>query len=246
MGSTSRISERGRDDALDPMKPGRFWSLIAVIGVLSLWYAWSYTEWIRPEPIEIIPQFRPLPKGQSTRTSTRVSDITAEVNSGGSGSESAKPIDVTLGNGHRPKSETARAEKPVRATATRSRASGVFGGGRDLQPFIFSLDGKYRLTSLKVTEVSPTNPTPRIVWSIRSKYGSPPTDAIIYGRAPDTLVPLTAGNRPDKLVPGRTYTLFLEAGRRRGQKSFIVPQEAEPAEPPTPDDGDYKPEKDLR
>lgn len=119
-------------------------------------------------------------------------------------------------------------------------------GGRnlkDIQPFVFSLDGRYRLTGLKVVETSSTNATPPIAWWVRSKTGSPPTDNILYGRAPESLVPLATNSRPDKLLPGRTYTLYVEAGRRRGQKSFSVPQEAEPV---PSDDGDYHPEKDIR
>ena len=221
------------------MKAGRLWLLVALGGLLGIWYAWSFTEWLRPEPIEIVPQFRPLPTSQLARASSRVVD--GPPGEGGAASPKQPETSTETRGGPRP--ENGPAEKRVKTTVNRSRSPGIFGGGRDLQPFVFSLDGKYRLTSLRVTEVSATNPVPRVVWWVRSRSGSPPTDAIIYGRAPDTLVSLTAGARPDKLVPGKTYTLFLEAGRRRGQKSFIVPQEAEP---PPPDDGDYKPEKDVR
>ena len=117
------------------------------------------------------------------------------------------------------------------------------GNLRDIQPFIFSLDGRYRLTSIKVVETSSTQAAPPIAWWVRSKEGSPPTENILYGRAPESLMFQPPSTRADKLLPGRTYTLYLEAGRRRGEVSFSVPQEAEPA---PPDDGDYHPEKDVR
>jgi hypothetical protein len=164
------------------------------------------------------------------------------VNGGG-----AHPLKPPQGPGGEPTEPTV-AKKPAKVPPTRARNAGLFGAGRDVQPFIFSLDGRYQLTSIRVTDISPTNPTPRIAWSLRSKGGSPPTDTILYGRAPDTMAPLTEGFRADRLLPGHTYTIYLEAGRRRGQKSFVVPQEAEPVEGATgaPEDGDYKPEKDVR
>jgi len=240
------------------MKSPRIWLLLGAAFLLGLWYVNSFTEWLRPEPIEIIAQFRPLPKqilarrnsersggdnGMPRPPGTRLRDASAN-----------GPVKVaTVGtnvvsNGSAGKGGT-NSRNPAVMVETRGGqlALGMGrGGGRnlkDIQPFVFSLDARYRLTSVKVIETSSTNSQPPVTWWVRSKIGSAPTDNVLYGKAPDPLTPSVADSRPEKLLPGKTYTLFVEAGRRRGQKSFSVPQEAEPV---PPDDGDYHPEKDMR
>lgn len=224
------------------MKNPRIWALAGVAALLGLVYVSAFTEWLRPEPIEVVAQFRPLPKAILERRKANAAPAAAE------------------GGGARPEgARAARGEaKPTggRATSnatpmTAAMRLGLRGGGpggagrgfRDIQPFVFSLDAKYRLTSIKVVETGGTNATPAIAWWIRSRSASPPTDAILYGRAPEGFEPVSPGSRPEKLLPGRTYTLWIEAGRRRGQQRFSVPQEAEPA---VPEDDAYHPEKDTR
>lgn len=242
------------------MNSRRIWMLSGALALLGLWYVSAFTEWLRPEPIQIVPQFRPLPKELMARRAERANSDRQRTR-------------LPWAEGQRPeglKSEAPNASNPRKADApqdsSRERMVAEAGkwsstnrpvGGRrgftgreirDIQPFVFSLDGKYSLTSIKVLENNSTNGQPPIAWWVRSKVGSPPTDQILYGRAPANMEPLSAGNRADKLRAGRTYTLYLEAGRRRGERTFSVPQDAEPmgAAGSTPDDGDYHPEKDVR
>lgn len=247
------------------MKASRLWVLLALGLLLGLWYVAAFTEWLKPEPIEIIAQFRPLPKeilarraarnaegsGSATGKSPRPNRGAPSENSppGTPPPEGARPVETKPGEHVQVKVETvtvgtntaAKSKTPPPTTLNSLRLGGR--NPRDIQPFVFSLDGKYHLTSVKVLETSSSNKVPPVTWWVRSKTGSPPTDNVLYGRAPDTLEPVVDGLRPDKLLPGRVYTLFVEAGRRRGQKSFSVPQEAEPL---PPEDGDYHPERDNR
>ena len=234
------------------MKSPRIWFLLVAALLLGVGYISAYTEWLKPEPIEVIAQFRPLPKEIAARRAERASADTTgnrppraprtpkpDGTPGTPTPEGAKPPEKSV-----VKMETI-SSTPAKPTGGPASLNSLRGGRnpRDIQPFVFSLDGKYRLTSVKVVETSSSNGLPPITWWIRSKVGSPPTDNVLYGRAPDSLEPVTEGRRAEKLLPGRTYTLFVEAGRRRGQRSFSVPQEAEPL---PPEDGDYHPEKDSR
>ena len=229
------------------MKTSRTGILLGVAVLLGLSYAWLFTEWLQPEPIAIVAQFRPLPKAIADRR--KASQPPANAEGAGPRPEGARgPRGEASG---RPPGGRATNAPANPGAAGRGGGLGLRGGAlaaagrgfRDIQPFVFSLDAKYRLTSIKVVESSSTNPTPPIAWWVRSRSGSPPTDAILYGRAPEGLEPMTPGSRPDKLLPGRTYTLWVEAGRRRGQQRFSVPQEAEPL---PPEDDSYHPEKDTR
>jgi len=210
---------------------------------LGGWYAWSFTEWIKPEPIQIVAQFRPLPKDLLARRGNNSKKRPPEIVR----VEEARPGNPPNSPGEPGKSkpESVRRDggSPTRRGPPGSEVMGGGGNFRDVQPFVFSLDGKYSLTSVKIVETSSTNSRPPVTWWIRAPAGSPPTATLLYGRVPDGLKPVVPDAKPDKLRPGRTYTLYLEAGRRRGEKAFSVPQEAEPV---PPDDGDYHPEKDVR
>jgi len=242
------------------MNSRRIWMLSGALALLGLWYVSSFTEWLRPEPIQIVPQFRPLPKELMARRAERANSDRQRTRAPRGegerpeGSMSDAP-NATSARRPDPAREMTRERMVVEAgkpPATNRPVGGRRGFTgreiRDIQPFVFSLDGKYSLTSIKVVENNNTNAHPPIAWWVRSKAGSPPTDQILYGRAPANLEPLSAGSRADKLRAGRTYTLYLEAGRRRGERTFSVPQDAEPmgAAGAAPDDGDYHPEKDVR
>ena len=220
---------------------------IAALGGLLLllggWYAWSFTEWIKTEPIQIVAQFRPLPKELLARRANNPKKRPAEAVRGEETRPGQPPNRGDESDNTKP--ETARRDGGNPARRGPSGSEVMDGGGnlRDVQPFVFSLDGKYALTSVKVVETSSTNSPRPVTWWVRSAVGSPPTATLLYGRVPGGLIPVVPNAKPDKLRPGRTYTLYLEAGRRRGEKAFSVPQEAEPM---PPDDGDYHPEKDLR
>ena len=53
------------------MNSRRIWMLSGALALLGLWYVSSFTEWLRPEPIQIVPQFRPLPKELVARRAER-------------------------------------------------------------------------------------------------------------------------------------------------------------------------------
>lgn len=238
------------------MKSPRVVALGVFLFLLSIWYVSSFTEWLRPEPIRVIAQFRPLPKQVLARRSERAAEAAskrANRTERPNRTQNAEP-QAPLPDGGRVVATDLAPASPVAPAKSMStnRASTdgerngfrlMKGNLRDIQPFIFSLDGRYRLTSIKVVETSSTQASPPIAWWVRSKAGSPPTENILYGRAPESLIFQPPSTRADKLLPGRTYTLFLEAGRRRGEVKFSVPEVAEPA---PPDDGDYHPEKDVR
>ena len=89
-------------------------------------------------------------------------------------------------------------------------------------PVSFTLDGKYKLTSVKVVEVSKllTNKFTPPAWYLTTKSNSLPIQGIIYGTPIRGLNPSIPNAKPEPLKPDVTYRLFVESGRAKGTVDF--------------------------
>ena len=88
----------------------------------------------------------------------------------------------------------------------------------------FSLTGEYKLTSIRVVaeEDLKTNKFPHPLWELTANPASVPVRIFIYGvtvRGMQTLIPNTPAEPLATNVP---YRVFVEAGRVKGQRDFII------------------------
>ena len=92
----------------------------------------------------------------------------------------------------------------------------------DVYPVLFTLDGEYRLTAVKVVPAAAlaTNKHPVALWRLVTKSNSPPLKGFYYGQRIPGMVPFQTNAPPKGLQPNVTYRLFIEAGRARGEKDF--------------------------
>ena len=92
----------------------------------------------------------------------------------------------------------------------------------NVSPVSFALDGKYKLTSVKVCIAAElaTNKYATPLWHLISDSNSIPSKAIIYGGPIKGMKPETPKARPEPLLPDIEYTLLLEAGKARSQTNF--------------------------
>jgi hypothetical protein len=89
-------------------------------------------------------------------------------------------------------------------------------------PISFTLDGRYKLTSVTVVSVSAlaTNKHPLPLWHLVTKTNSVPTPGFFYGMAIRGMKSAIPNTRPLPLEPNTTYRLTVEAGRARGGVDF--------------------------
>ena len=89
-------------------------------------------------------------------------------------------------------------------------------------PVSFTLDGKYRLSSIKVVELSAylTNKYVTPVWHLISKTNSAPVRGFLYGLPIPGMAPALPDSKPKNLLPNVAYRLFVEAGRAKGNQDF--------------------------
>ena len=94
--------------------------------------------------------------------------------------------------------------------------------GETVFPVYFTLNGNYRLTSLKVIpmEGDKFNPLAIPAWHLVSDSNSVPTRAFRYGQQIRGMKPALKGVRPEPLTPGVVYRLVLAAGDLTANKSF--------------------------
>jgi len=100
---------------------------------------------------------------------------------------------------------------------------------------LFSLDTYYKLTGIKVTEISsqPTNGAEHVLWHLVSKSSSPPLKLFTYGQAIQGLDPYLQGVQPESLVPGVKYRIEVSAGSLKGVSlPFAIPVIPNPDSPP--------------
>ena len=86
----------------------------------------------------------------------------------------------------------------------------------------FALDGKYRLTSVKVVAASDyaTNKYANPLWHLISDSNSVPTKAIVYGFPIKGMKPATPKARPEPLLPNVPYIMMVDAGKIHAQTNF--------------------------
>ena len=86
----------------------------------------------------------------------------------------------------------------------------------------FALDGKYKLTCVKVHVASElaTNKYATPLWHLISDSNSVPTKSITYGLDVKGMKPAVPRARPEPLLANVEYTLVLEAGNVRAQTNF--------------------------
>ncbi len=95
----------------------------------------------------------------------------------------------------------------------------------NVHPVSFALDGKYRLTSIKVCVAAElaTNKFAAPLWHLiaSTDKGSEPTKAIVYGYDRiQGMKPFAPRARPEPLLTDTEYTLLLEAGNMKSQTNF--------------------------
>ena len=91
-----------------------------------------------------------------------------------------------------------------------------------VEPVSFTLDGRYRLSSIKVVELSAylTNKYVTPVWHLISKTNSAPIRGFLYGMPIPGMAPAIPDSKPKNLTPNVAYRLFVEAGRAKGSQDF--------------------------
>jgi hypothetical protein len=91
-------------------------------------------------------------------------------------------------------------------------------------PVFFTLNGEYKLTSLKVIPLleGKFNPQAAPVWHLISDSNSVPIRAFRYGQGIRGMKPALKGVRPDPLTPGVAYRLVVSAGDLSGNKDFTA------------------------
>lgn len=86
----------------------------------------------------------------------------------------------------------------------------------------FSLGDAYELTSLKVVSVSAlaSNKYAFPMWELKSDSNSAPTKIFSYGQRIRGMKPTVSNAKPEPLVAGEAYRLFIEAGPRKAEHDF--------------------------
>ena len=101
------------------------------------------------------------------------------------------------------------------------------GSRNDLgMPVTFSLNGFYKLTSVRVIETAKlaTNQYAVPVWRIISDSNSIPTSSFNYGSFIRGMRPEAKGVRPEPLLPGVGYSLFVVTDQdMKAQHDFMIP-----------------------
>ncbi len=182
--------------------------LLGLLLALGLAYALLFTDWLRPEPIQIVSQVRASILQPNFRTATRK---------------------ITRTNAETGKVEVvARLTNSMMDSATQARRVRLPNWGEishapgGVANVTFSLDAPYALTALRVQDVPADGSAPRVLWDLTGK--SSPTRSLFYGRIPPGMRAAKPGNTnagaAEPLAAGVPYVLILEAGRRRGTNSF--------------------------
>jgi hypothetical protein len=89
----------------------------------------------------------------------------------------------------------------------------------------FTLGDPYRLTSIKVVSVSAleSNKYALPAWELKSDSNSVPIKLFSYGERIRGMKPIVSNARPEPLVPGETYRLFIDTGSLKAQHDFSLP-----------------------
>ncbi len=89
---------------------------------------------------------------------------------------------------------------------------------------VFNLGQSYLLTELKVVPLPAlqTNQFALPVWHLVSSSNSVPLRVFTYGQGIRGMRPAVAGSRPEPVLPGVMYRLFITAKKGRGQQDFEI------------------------
>jgi hypothetical protein len=99
-----------------------------------------------------------------------------------------------------------------------------FRARQDLPYVLFGLEGRYRLTEVKVVSLDDLqkNPATPPVWHLISDSNSVPIKMFSYGEHIHGMKPALAGDAPQDLATNEVYRLFVAAGGTKGQIDFKV------------------------
>lgn len=99
-----------------------------------------------------------------------------------------------------------------------------FRAREDLPYILFGLEGRYRLTEVKVVSLDDfqKNPDATPVWHLVSDSNSVPIKMFTYGEHIHGMRSKFKGGQPQDLVTNETYRLFVAAGGAKGQIDFKV------------------------
>lgn len=181
----------------------RILGLLGAFLLLGLAYAAFFTEWLRPEPIQIASQVRASILKPNFGRNPKAVRIT-----------NTAPSGATIVTVKTNELDAATQARRVRLPNWGEIDQGP-GGAANVT---FSLDDAYVLTALRVEDVPSDGSQPSILWQLAGR--STPTRSLLYGRAPAGMQNVGPGAAPQPLTPGAPYRLILEAGRRRGTHAF--------------------------
>ena len=104
------------------------------------------------------------------------------------------------------------------------------GPAAKVYPVSFLLDGRYKLTSVKVVLLSglATNKFTPPLWHLVAYTNVPSVEGFLYGQQIPGMRPWMTNARPQQLEPNTAYRLLLEAGRAQGQIDFHTSGLVEP------------------
>jgi hypothetical protein len=111
---------------------------------------------------------------------------------------------------------------PIIQISPQIRPMRMARGSAGVYPVTFTLDGQYKLTSVKVVPIGAlaTNKNALPIWHLIPGTNSMPTKGFMYGMRIPGMVPALTNARPQRLVPGIKYRLLIESGRAKGQADF--------------------------
>ena len=90
--------------------------------------------------------------------------------------------------------------------------------GSSVARVTFSLDGRYRLTSVRVFALNTQGEPAKKVWDLTGK--SRELNSLMYGMNPAGMSPTEGSEAAAPLEAGLTYQLEIHAGRRTGSHRF--------------------------
>jgi hypothetical protein len=89
-------------------------------------------------------------------------------------------------------------------------------------PITFGFNRVYKFTEVKVVSLTEwqTNQTTRPLWHLVSDSNSVPVKFFFYGQRIRGMRAAVSGTRPQSLLPGESYRLFVAAGSAKGWHDF--------------------------
>lgn len=113
----------------------------------------------------------------------------------------------------------------ARPRAERSHRWSRKGRSAPILSASFSFDQKLAITELQVVAVADakTNKYPHALWHLISESNSVPLKGLLYGETPQGMKPKNPKVRAEPLRPQTKYRLLVEAGKRKGQIDFEIP-----------------------